>query len=129
MSRRAANENDLLLTIQLATLELKFDVFIHELERRYNPNWPSQPRVPAGEPLGSGRWSGGGSRISGAGAAAGGRPIHVALGARLIGKRLGLGDDEVIVHCYYRDMLGNDFTIEQDATLERRPTWPARPVG
>jgi hypothetical protein len=26
-------------------------------EMRYNPNWPSQPRVPAGEPLGPGRWT------------------------------------------------------------------------
>jgi len=33
MSRRAANENDLLLTIQFATLELKLHNFIRALER------------------------------------------------------------------------------------------------
>ena len=49
--------------------------------------------------------------------------------ARLVGKRFGFGGDRVIVHCYYRDMLGNDFAIEQDATLECRPTWPARAGG
>lgn len=35
---------------------------LHErrLERRYNPNWPSQPRVPRGHPDG-GRWTDGGA--------------------------------------------------------------------
>lgn len=38
------------------------------LERRYNPNWPSQPRVPRGNPDG-GRWTdGGGVRRGGTGA-------------------------------------------------------------
>ena len=30
------------------------------LERRYNPNWPSQPRVPRGNPDG-GQWTDGGA--------------------------------------------------------------------
>jgi hypothetical protein len=29
---------------------------VADLERRYNPDWPSQPRVPAGEPEG-GQWT------------------------------------------------------------------------
>ena len=32
-----------------------------DLERRYNPNWPSQPRVPAGSGEESGRWTDGGA--------------------------------------------------------------------
>ena len=122
---------DRLLDLQLVTLQLKLDVFVHDFERRYSPD---QPRVPAGRSDG-GQWTsdGGGSLAHEAGRNgppnASRRSVRIALGARLIGKRFGLGGDRVIVHCYYRDMLGNDFTIEPDATLEGRPTWPARAGG
>ena len=53
--------------ISLFTLELKLHNFIQALERRYNPNWPTQPRVPGGEPIGPGQWTaeGGGLPASG----------------------------------------------------------------
>ena len=57
----------MLRRISLFTLELKLHSFIQALERRYNPNWPTQPRVPGGKPIGSGQWTSGaeagGSRI------------------------------------------------------------------
>jgi hypothetical protein len=49
----------MLRRISLFTLELKLDDFIRVLERHYNPNWPAEPRVPGGEPIGSGQWTSG----------------------------------------------------------------------
>ena len=46
MSRRAANENDLLLTIQFATLELKLHNFIRALERSGAWQWNSRRSAP-----------------------------------------------------------------------------------
>jgi hypothetical protein len=125
MSGRTAAEQRLLRKLSLFILELKVYTFISLLERHYNPD---QPRVPAGSPDG-GEWMDGGGSGYPARARLPRGTQRIALAARLIGKRLGFGDERVIVHCYYRDMLGNDFTIEQDATLECRPTWPTRPTG
>ena len=52
MSEIIANRKTL-LAMQLLTLELKLDVLIQELERRYDPD---QPRVPAGR-SGGGQWT------------------------------------------------------------------------
>ncbi len=57
------------LAMKAATAEGRFEMamarlgrLLHErrLERRYNPNWPSQPRVPRGNTDG-GRWTDGGA--------------------------------------------------------------------
>lgn len=53
----------MLRRISLFTLELKLHNFIQALERCYNPNWPAQPRIPGGEPIGSGRWTAGGGSL------------------------------------------------------------------
>ena len=57
------------LAMRAATAEGRFEIamarlggLLHarRLERRYNPNWPSQPRVPRGHSEG-GRWTDGGA--------------------------------------------------------------------
>jgi hypothetical protein len=110
------------LAISLATLQLKLYALADTLERRYSPD---QPRVSAGNPDG-GQW------IGGAGGEALQRdrraPLRVALAARLVGQRIGFGDDRVIRHCYYQDMLGRPMTVEQDAIELCPPTRPAPPT-
>jgi hypothetical protein len=128
--KRATSEAQVATELLRWTLELKLDAFLFDLERRYIPD---QPRVPAGNADG-GQWTNSeglaGRTPLWSGLRAGGRkPVRVALGAVLIGKRFGFGDDRVIVHCYYRDMLGRDFTIERDATLLCPPTRPADSTG
>lgn len=42
--------------VLLAAERLRTQLVADRLERRYNPNWPSQPRVPRGDPDG-GQWT------------------------------------------------------------------------
>jgi hypothetical protein len=106
--------HSLLLALSLATLELKLDAFIRALERHYRPD---QPRVPAGNPDG-GQWTD-------AGAGQVERRIRTALSAVLATQRVGLGEDRMIRHCWYQDMLGRQFTREIDASETCPPTIPA----
>lgn len=47
---------------EMATARLGRLLHAHHLEQRYNPNWPSQPRVPRGNADG-GRWTDGGEEL------------------------------------------------------------------
>jgi len=124
MSRRAALGRDLLLTIQLATLELKFHNFIRALERHYNPD---QPRVPAGNSDG-GQWSGGGGSQGAVRSNLPGRkPVQTALAGVLVTQRVGVGDSELIRQCIYQDMFGRQFGFEQSADKLCPPTYPTKP--
>mgnify|MGYP005831155641 CR=1 FL=1 len=98
--------------IRLATLSLKLDVLIGGLERRYRPD---QPRAPKGTPEG-GQWVSAGERV------------RTALAGVLIGERVGLGDAGLVLHCIYLDMLGRQRTVELNAMVSCRPTYPAAPL-
>ncbi len=108
---------DLGLTIQLLTLELKFDLFIAALERRYSPE---QPRVPAGDPAG-GQWTGGGGGMQRR------SPIQTALAGVLITQRVGVGEAGMIRQCIYQDIFERQYGIEQEATELCPPTYVAKP--
>jgi hypothetical protein len=103
--------------IWLATLSLKLDVLIAALERRYRAD---RPRAPKGTPDG-GRW------IDAAGAPRTTR-IRTALAANLVAERVGPGDAGLVRHCIYVDMLGRQRTIELNAMVSCRPTYPAAPL-
>jgi hypothetical protein len=105
------------LAIDLATLELRLDAFIWELERRYRPD---QPRAPKGTPIG-GRWIRDGSQPSD-------RRKRTAMAGRLILDRVGLSDDGRLVrHCIYQDMLGRQYGFEQDASVDCPLTYVTKP--
>lgn len=100
-----------LLAMNLATLELRLDALVREIERRYRPD---QPRVPAGTPEG-GRWTATGGS---------GRADHVrtALAARLVGQRTGAGGGKMLRMCTYIDMFGRQYSKEQPAAYLCDPT-------
>ena len=103
--------------IRLATLSLKFDVLIAMLERRYRAD---QPRAPKGTSDG-GRWID-------AARAPGTTRIRTALAANLVAERVGPGDAGLVRHCIYVDMLGRQRTVELNAMVSCRPTYPAAPL-
>lgn len=115
IARRALKA--LVWEIRLATLSLKLDVLIGGLERRYRPD---QPRMPKGTPEG-GQW------IDAVGAP-GTTRIRTALAANLVAERVGPGDAGLVRHCIYVDMLGRQRTIELNAMVSCRPTYPAAPL-
>jgi hypothetical protein len=102
--------------IRLATVSLKLDVLVAALERRYRAD---QPRAPKGTP-GGGQWvyAGGPTTPS---------RIRTALAAVLHTQRVGLGDNGLVRHCIYVDMLGRQLTREIDASKYCPPTVAAPP--
>lgn len=94
-----------LLALGLATLELKLDAFVRVLERRYRPD---QPRVPAGNPDG-GQWTRTGDTE-------GSSRARTAFSAPKIGEHIGFDSGSWIKLCFYQDMFGRDFTLEQEVT-------------
>jgi hypothetical protein len=102
--------------IRLAALSLKLDVVVAILERRYRSD---QPRAPRGIPTG-GQWVGA-ERVPDT------PRMHTALAATLLSERVGLGDAGLVRHCIYVDMLGRMRTIELNAMVPCRPTYPAAP--
>ena len=95
----------------------KLDLLLASLERRYRPD---RPRAPKGTPEG-GQWIGAGGRRKA------GR-IATALAANLIAERVGVGDAGLVRYCIYVDMLGRQRTIELNAMVSCRPTYPAAPL-
>ena len=102
--------------MRIATLELKLDVFIHALERRYRPD---QPRVPAGRRDG-GQWIR-------AGGSQGGDRTRTALAGVLIDQRVGVGGGKLVRMCTYQDMLGYQYSFEIPAGNLCAPTYPTKP--
>jgi len=86
---------------------------IDALVRKYRPD---QPRAPKGTHEG-GQWV----RTNGTP-----ERIRVALAGVLIMQRVGLGDAGLVRHCIYEDMLGRQRTVEVNAAVLCRPTYPAK---
>ena len=108
--------------VRFATLEIKFDLLLRALERRYRPD---QPRAPKGTPEG-GQW------VADANSArreqSGGERVRVALAGVLKTQRVGLGDAGLVRHCIYEDIFGWQYGIEINAAKLCPPTYPTSPT-
>jgi hypothetical protein len=114
-----ASEEDFVVAVKLATLEMRVHALVDSLEVRH---WSTQPRVPRGSDRG-GEWTRVGSS----------RPKderrRVAFGAILkFEKRLV--EDPILgfaTKCFYRDILDRWFAVMVGAEKECPPTYPADP--
>jgi len=103
-----------ILRLRCAAAESRMTAALLALERHYRPD---QPRVPAGAPEG-GQWTSDGSAPA----------RHVALAGNLIAQRVGAGEMGLIRICTYIDLLGRQYSFEQDAIRLCPPTYKAPPL-
>jgi hypothetical protein len=112
--------------LRLTLAQRRVQRALEEMVRKYRPD---QPRAPKGTPEG-GEWviDPGSARQRRLSESQNGDRIRMALAGVLVAQRVGLGDAGLVRHCIYVDMLGRTRTVEVNASVPCRATYPAAPL-